>query len=215
MHGLEESIQNTFTAFFILMAVTQFAFPVAIMIATFWNGPVQRHRRWLARAPAVPAKDLVPGAVQKVTGVIEPIEALTSPIEGAACVFWDLTVRLGSGSWGRDLRRRVAAPFWLNDGTARVYVDLVGVVVNLERTYAPNAWFVPSDGERNALAVFGLKPSGWLRYTLFTARLDVGARVSVMGRVDIREVDGKACFMLVSDEKTGMLWLSDDRRAHG
>jgi hypothetical protein len=44
--------------------------------------------------------------------------------------------------------------------------------------------------------------------------LDVAERVSVMGRVEIREVDGEAVFVLVPADD-GALAVSDAKGVHG
>ncbi len=204
-----------------LMPIAVFLLFAGIVYAIWYRSPAQVNKRRLASASAVPIEALVPDSIQKVTGVVVPIETLESPMEGAACVYWDVAVLEPHGkSWRIAARRHETAPFWLKEKTGRVYVDLRGVDVHLDREETGSSSMLdsPTERERQALLGLGLNPSGLLgmnrSYRYQEARLDVAERVSVMGRVEIREVDGEAVFVLVPADD-GALAVSDAKGVHG
>jgi len=178
----------------------------AIAVQRLIPGARETERR-LARAPEVPIGSLVPDSVQRITGTVVHIEPLENPMGGGPCVYWDLTVKQRGRYVPRVLsRRHVATPFWLRDDTGTAHVDLQGVQVNLRRRviWRSARMSDPAEHARAMLAVanvtltrfLGLNPVIWIE----GAQIAVGERVTVMGRVGIREVDGAAAFAILPDE---------------
>lgn len=134
-----------------------------------WGSLRSRRGRRLAEAlPECRIAELEPGRFQ-VTGRVVPIETSPSAVDGAACVYLERAEYRTVGSAFVPLLREVehaarAHPFFLDDGTGRLWVDPAATLIECATTSADGgltverrlrsgeevvlrATFVPSTGE--------------------------------------------------------------------
>jgi hypothetical protein len=185
-----------------------------------WFRPVRVTERALRALPATPVSQLRSGDRAKVTGRVVVRERLLSPFGGRICAYWTAGIgeRADTNMWTVRAEQREGRGFWVDDGTARVWVDAEGETIPLRREVvgylrreddpSPQvaAAFVALGNERTRL--FGVKHD--LQFS--EATLDQGEEVSVSGEVERAEIDGVSVLSLVRGE--GGLFISDAPDVH-
>lgn len=163
-----------------------------------WTSPDRHALGALRRAPVARAAQLVPGAVAKIVGTVQPIEELEAPLSGMPCAWWRVGVerreRIGRDRGRRSGRmwrsrgsREAGGALRVDDGTGTlVTVDLQGALIRV----GSRGW--PADerhpGQREILVALGLAAEERpLPLRFHEAALPAGRRIAVLGQVDLRE----------------------------
>lgn len=171
----------------------------------WWSSGPQVARRRLRAVQVRPAASLRPGEVVKVSGRVALREALESPLRGAACAHWSAQIRekVGKNSWKVRAELSESRPFWLEDASGRVYVDLRSESLSLQtaRQGASGLLDDPGPREQALLERAGMAAVGSIGFNrvlgYHEASLDEGERVAVLGVAAVVEVDGEPALAIV------------------
>jgi hypothetical protein len=199
-----------------------FAFVVVAIAAGWWFSADQVAKRRLKAEPAVPSRGLLPGQVAKVTGRVVLLEALESPMTRTACAHWRLKIEVpqGKNSWRTVVDHEDSTPFLLDDHSGQpvmVFPGVAKVVLEMDTTGSTGLFDDAKPEEARVLAEHGLDATMLglnRRYRFSEGALSADEEVSVLGEVELREVDGQMRVVLVPPPD-GPLLISDAQGVHG
>jgi hypothetical protein len=179
----------------------------------WWNSPVQRAIRLLHSVPQTPVGSLRPGQRARISGRTLLRDALVAPFGGTRCAAFHMRIDepQGKNSWRTLAKDEACVPFLVEDATGACFVDPRGTTLHLQ--FDPETqqglFQEPGPNQRSVLEKHGIEVTnslGFHRQLRFReAVLAEGETVSLLGVVEIIEIDGVPTLTLVPDPEHGLV----------
>jgi hypothetical protein len=178
-----------------------------------WNAPARRARRLLAATPVTPVGALRPGERARVSGRVVLREVIESPLSGERCAAFHLKIeaKQGKNSWRTVVEDEQGAPFTVEDPSGTCFVDPRGTRLHLtfDRTGSTGTFDDPSPAEAAVFERYGVSSTTLLGFNrvlrLSEAVLAEDEAVTLLGVVEVVEVDGAPALTLVPDPEHGLV----------
>lgn len=169
----------------------------AIWAVVYYFSKEQKIKRALRALRPSPLSDVREGLV-KVSGTVKTLEALTAPLSGRSCAYYEVIVeqKVSSGknsTWRTIIREVEERDFLVEDGTGRARVEMVAVeaAVTKDGHWSSGTFNDASPELEEFLLRHGHQSQGWVFNKTLRYRegvLENGEQVAVLGWAD-REMD--------------------------
>ncbi|MEK6954602.1 MAG: GIDE domain-containing protein [Candidatus Micrarchaeota archaeon] len=164
----------------------------------------------IERTPPIQLEDVIEGVPIKLTGKVVPIEVLKSRFEGRSCVYFiserqELKKQGKSSNWVTALHDFQDSPFYLDDGTGKIRIDLHTANKEFLETEKILNW----EGYEGGLGQFGPFNIGGLKVRKYEWIIPSDGKMFIYGMprkfngaMELRQWKESEMAASVNDEKT-------------